>query len=190
MNDFKFIEFGSYEISKIVNLVSKFDSEWLEDTSRQDGTIHHWRTFSYHLTLYPLQWVPGEEYVPSFLCKDDQLWELINPIIKDLEVKNMGKVGRSTLVNLPAMQLVTPHYDKAVYTHVIKRFHIPILTNDKTLFSVDDSHVNMKAGECWQVNNKLLHGVYNFGNTDRVHLMIDIIPDDLIGDKKYEGDPY
>jgi hypothetical protein len=48
----------------------------------------------------------------------------------------------------------------------------------------------MKLGECWRVNNKLLHGVYNFGSTNRVHLMVDIIPEELIGDKKYEGDPY
>lgn len=188
--EFKFIKFDSYNVSDIADIVSLFDLEWLEDTSRQDGTIHHWRTFSYHLTWYPLQWVPGQEYVPSFLCKDDTLWELVSPILKDLESKNKGRVARATLVNLPSMQLVTPHYDKALYTHVIKRFHIPIITNNDTLFSVDDQHVNMKLGECWRVNNKLLHGVYNFGSTNRVHLMVDIIPEELIGDKKYEGDPY
>jgi hypothetical protein len=180
----------SYNVSEIFDIVSKFKSEWLEDTSRQEGTIHHWRTYSYHLTWYPLSWVPGEEYVPSYLCNNKKLWDLIDVIIKDLEIKNDGRVGRATLVNLPANQLVTPHYDKALYTHVIKRFHIPIITNDRTLFSVDDQHVNMKTGECWRVNNKLLHGVYNFGDTDRVHLMIDIIPNELIGDKKYTGDPY
>jgi len=190
MNDFKFNQEGNYDITQISDLISKFTSEWLEDTGRQDGTIHHWRTVSYHLTWYPIKWVPGQEYVPSFLCNNDELWELVSPIIKDLELKNKGKVGRATLVNLPSMKLVTPHRDKALYTHIIKRFHIPIITNDDTWFSVDDQHVNMKLGECWRVNNKLLHGVYNFGSTDRVHLMVDIIPEELIGDKKYKGDPY
>lgn len=190
MEDFKLIKEGHYDVSKISDIVSGFTSEWLEDTSRQDGAIHHWRTFSYHLTWYPLGWVPGEEYLPSFLCKNNELWELIDPIIKDLEKTNNGRVGRATLVSLPAMQLVTPHYDKALYTHLIRRFHIPILTNEKTLFSVDNMYANMEIGDSWRVNNKLLHGVYNFGETDRVHLMVDIIPEELVGNKKYEGEIY
>jgi hypothetical protein len=45
----------------------------------------------------------------------------------------------------------------------------------------------MKLGECWEVNNAKIHGCYNLGKTDRVHLMVDIINNSLFGDEEYTG---
>lgn len=178
-----------YDVSNLSNMVKLFDSEWLEDESRQHGSKHHWRTKSYHIMWYPIGWLPGDKYVPSFLCKREDVWQEIKKILDDLSYQYKGKPARVTLVNLPAGKLVTPHADEQIYTHVINRFHIPIITNDEVYFSVNDQTVNMEIGECWEVNNAKIHGAYNLGSTDRVHLMIDIINNDLFGDKDYTGYP-
>jgi hypothetical protein len=38
----------------------------------------------------------------------------------------------------------------------------------------------MKVGDCWEVNNNKEHAVKNLGQTDRIHLMIDIMPNQFI----------
>ena len=38
----------------------------------------------------------------------------------------------------------------------------------------------MKAGECWYINFDLPHRINNFGSTDRVHLVMDIVVNDAI----------
>jgi hypothetical protein len=189
--DFNFELKESYDVSNIINCISGFENEWFEDTGRQDGSIHNWRTISIILQWYPVDWLPGQKYVPTQIYDgEDDLKKYIDIIVKDLENKYNGKSGRVMLVNLPSLKLVTPHRDRAEYTHIINRFHIPIVTNDDVLFSVDSDHVNMKVGECWEVNNAKLHGCYNFGQTPRIHLMVDIIPGNLIGDAEYHGPGY
>jgi len=183
--NFKFI--NNFDVSQIKNFVLQFKKEWDLDTGRQTKSIHHSRTKSYHILWYPLMWVPGQEYLPSFLCESEKLFNMVEPLINKMADHYDGKPGRVTLVNLPSHKLVTPHKDRSIYSKVVNRVHIPILTNDDVYFSVDDETLNMKEGQAWEVNNAKLHGAYNLGDSDRVHLMIDIINNDLIGTDKYSG---
>jgi len=60
------------------------------------------------------------------------------------------------------------------------RLHIPILTNDRTDFIVGGERVSMQPGECWYVNVDLPHSVVNGGETDRVHLVVDVAVDEWL----------
>jgi hypothetical protein len=53
------------------------------------------------------------------------------------------------------------------------RFHIPIATNDKVDFFIQEEKIPMKEGDCWYLNLSLKHRVNNFGNASRIHLVID-----------------
>jgi len=189
INDqFKFRKIRDFHVQQIADIISRYDSEWYIDTTRQDHSKLlagvHQMTVSYKLITHRLQWCPGDSYSPVFVCKDEQLWTYVEPIIKNLETIYSGKVSRATLVNLPSNKLVFPHHDYFVYPNLVHRIHIPIITNDNVFFSVDDVTKNLKMGQAWEVNNARLHGCYNLGDTDRVHLMIDIIPEHLIGNNE------
>ena len=41
----------------------------------------------------------------------------------------------------------------------------------------------MLEGECWEINNTRLHAVENNSKIDRIHLLIDIMPNIEIGKK-------
>lgn len=62
--------------------------------------------------------------------------------------------------------------------HTPHRYHIPLSTNDDAFwyFKIGSSKkfVNMPAdGSVWYLNAKdLMHGIFNFGSTPRVHLML------------------
>ena len=79
-------------------------------------------------------------------------------------------------VNLPAKQKIPNHYDYGYYLLNVHRLHIPIVTNDYVEFFLNGDVVNMKTGSCYEVNNAREHGVSNNGATDRIHLIMDIIP--------------
>ena len=60
--------------------------------------------------------------------------------------------------------------------------HIPIITNDKVVFAVGGQEKYMQVGELWEINNELVHTVANHGDEDRIHLIIDWVPN-------YTGQP-
>lgn len=67
----------------------------------------------------------------------------------------------------------------------IMRFHIPIITNPNVEFSVwnwegQKQTENMKQGSLWCLDLRKPHTVINNGDSDRIHLVIDILCDDKI----------
>jgi Aspartyl/Asparaginyl beta-hydroxylase len=53
------------------------------------------------------------------------------------------------------------------------RIHIPVVTNDDVEFFLNGSRVVMTAGSAWYLRLSDPHSVYNKGDADRVHLVID-----------------
>lgn len=54
------------------------------------------------------------------------------------------------------------------------RLHIPIFTNDKVTFFVGGEKIKMQPGSLYYVNFSKLHYVRNDGDTDRLHLVLDL----------------
>ena len=78
------------------------------------------------------------------------------------------------LMNLDAGAIIKEHTDHEMSLEEGEaRFHIPIQTNSGVDFFSEDEKLPMKEGECWYVNLSLKHRVNNFGDTSRVHLVID-----------------
>lgn len=60
------------------------------------------------------------------------------------------------------------------------RLHIPIFTNEKVSFYVNNTLVRMKEGECWYLRLSDPHRVINEGQTDRIHLVMDLKVNDWL----------
>lgn len=92
------------------------------------------------------------------------------------------EIIRAVLVNLPAGKDIPKHLDAGDSLMYAHRCHIPIITNNDVLFTVDNETIVMKQGEIYEINNSKLHSVNNNGNTDRYHLIVDI-------EENYNGKP-
>ncbi len=78
------------------------------------------------------------------------------------------------LMKLEAGAIIKEHTDYEMsFEEGEARFHIPVQTNDKVEFYLQDERVPMQEGECWYLNLSLKHRVSNLGTEDRVHLVID-----------------
>jgi hypothetical protein len=180
---FTFRHIRNVEIGRIRELVSQLTEEqWLENTSRQVTFENHALTQTYFLHDCPLNWQINNPYQGTVTHPDSELWAEIYPIVYFLEQYHRGKVGRVMLPKLMAGGNIQPHQDGGDYLDVVRRHHIPIFTAPEVLFFIDGRGINMREGELWEINNMLRHEVQNPSSIDRVHLMVDIIPNEYLGD--------
>ncbi len=183
LENFNFKKHNTYNIEAIKEHIKNYSAEWFLNTSRQDNYYVHKDTTSYFVYGADLQWKSGEEFIVKTIAQDTVLLGLLEPIIKDLETIHDGVRGNVLLIKLKAREDISIHFDSGDYLMLSRRNHIPVVTADEVFFGVGDEKINMKAGECWEINNSRSHYVENNSDIDRVHLLIDIMPHNEIGNK-------
>lgn len=87
-----------------------------------------------------------------------------------------GTISRLMLVDLPAGAKVLPHRDIAPIITEPRRCHVPVETNDRVSFVIDGVDHHLAAGQAYEVDNTRQHSVANRGDTRRVHLICDVMP--------------
>lgn len=178
---------GKINVDPILKIIINNNLDWDEFTDRQNryGSEHiHTKTipiiFDKSFNFNHLKIIPTNHY-PLF---ENEILELENHI--KVSIGENGKIMRALLVKLTSGKSIRPHIDVVGFSLVIgRRIHIPIQTNDDCFFTVGDDRKNLKLGEVWEINNdKKMHSVENFGQTDRIHLIIDWIEESLF--EKYD----
>lgn len=171
---------GNFDVSNIAKQLSTYSDEWFENKERQIVYEVHKETNSIFVYDHPNTWSFGDKYDLRANDSQSALVDLVSPIVKSLESIHDGKVGKCVFIKMPAHKSVGEHRDSMDYLGAVRRHHIAITTNDNVLFFVNKESKNMKVGECWEINNNLLHSVQNNGDSERIHLMVDIIPNKFI----------
>jgi hypothetical protein len=91
-----------------------------------------------------------------------------------------------TLVRLLRLEpgaVVKEHTDPTLGLEIEKsviRLTVPIVSNSKVEFHLNDSIVPMQAGECWYLRLTDPHKVINGGDTERINMTIDMIPNEWV----------
>lgn len=175
-------EICKFNITSIKEEVSMLSSEWLIDTTRQEMYETHKNTQAIQMISSDYNWQPGTDlYIEnkqSFKIKESN--NEIENIYKYLEELYSGKVIRSEIINLRANTDIRKHVDGGPVLHYARRCHIPIITNPDVYFTVNNNTINMLEGFCYEINNSMPHSVSNKSNLDRVHIIIDIMPDNML----------
>jgi hypothetical protein len=181
LESFRFKHIKDIDISIIKNIVNKITVEqWQENKSRQLTYKVHSFTETYFIHDYPLDWKLNTPYSGTLLRGGSEVWEQVKPIVKSLEEYHNGTMGRVMFTKLAPNGNISAHVDGGEYLDVVRRHHIPIITNKNVAFIVDKEKVNMQEGEVWEINNMKKHEVLNPSDQDRIHLLIDIIPNQYI----------
>jgi aspartyl/asparaginyl beta-hydroxylase (cupin superfamily) len=179
--NFNFKNHGTYDVNKIKSYILDLEDEWFINTSRQDKFYTHKDTNSYFMYQSDLKWTKDQIFSVEAKIDDEELLWLIEPIIEDLERIHNGVRGNVLFIKLKAKHNIPKHFDDGDYLVYSRRHHVPIITSEQTLFGVGTEKINMLEGECWEINNTRFHSVENDSDIDRVHLLIDIMPNNEIG---------
>lgn len=129
-------------------------------------------------TSIPLYAVEGDTTNIYAFQKDDTIiaTSLLKktPYFKEVIEHFKCEFASVRLLRLAPGSFIKPHTDYNLgYEDGVFRIHIPIVTNDKVKFILDDKLVKMMPGECWYTNVNFTHSVANDGEEDRIHLVID-----------------
>lgn len=159
-----------YDLSPIIVLTEQLSrQEWATWSLRQNRWLDHKDT-----RTYPFIWKDDFKGMEYFNL-NTPLWRCIKPLVDLLEVKYNGKATIAMLALLPSKGVIPEHDDGGDLVKV-HRLHIPIITNDKVYFFVNNTGYHLTVGNIYELNNVAPHAVYNLSDQDRVHLMIDITP--------------
>ena len=71
------------------------------------------------------------------------------------------------------------HIDHRIFHRFSHRVHIPITTNMLCSLKVETEYRHLAQGEIWTFNNIKLHASENLGTTSRVHIVVDIMDQEI-----------
>lgn len=181
---------GIFKIDSIKKELMSYSDEWLIDTSRQKMGHVHSNTQMFRICETDYYWIPNTEIntVYSNSLKTEEANKELNDIFAELEEYYSGKVIRCEFIKMLPNSKVLRHTDGGPILHYSRRVHVPIITSPKITFTVMDNTINMKESEWYEINNQMPHEVDNPTDLERIHMIIDILPDEMLyfnqGDNK------
>lgn len=149
------------------------DDVWAESDRRERFYVHR-DTRSVAL----IQFIAHQDEKPEALPLHAEFEELVRPIVEHIAnyYQDNGFALRILLAKLRAGGKIDEHVDSGYSLLNVHRIHIPVITSDDTVFSVGGVKTQMRAGEFWEIDNSQTHAVENNGADDRVHLIVDWMP--------------
>ncbi len=173
---------GAVEISALQDLILNLEAEaWLEQDYRQKEYDVHRYTESIVMVFTDGSGWPNIEVSkqPGW----DRLAEAAVPVMHGLIEEHYptgGTIIRAMAAKLLAGGKIKPHRDSHPSFHHGHRIHVPITTNDRVRFMIDGRPYKFQVGQAYEINNQLQHSVMNKGEEDRVTLIFDYVPPNLI----------
>ena len=139
-------------------------------------------TASEHTNYADGSWTPWLE--TKALKKSPYLKSIVDAFAKHTDVSSVR------LLRLGAGEVVKEHNDPTLGLEVsdsVVRLTIPIISNDDVVFYLNGLPTSMKLGECWYLQLSRPHKIVNGGLTERVHLTLDVIPNEWVRSKIVAG---
>jgi len=165
---------SNFDVEAIKNKVEHIpDARWLESEREQHFNTHR-DTQSLVLINFFRSKHTKPDYRELYFEFENEIKSVVDCIAEYYQ--NNGFLVRMLLAKLPAGGQIANHTDSGDVLLNCHRVHIPIITNDKVVFAVGGEEKNMQVGELWEIDNELVHSVENHGDEDRIHLIIDWVP--------------
>lgn len=104
-----------------------------------------------------------------------EVWKVANLIKK--YYGDWCIISNLMLAKLKPFKKIKPHTDTGILS-VVHRCHFPIITDKDCKFTINSTPYSFKENIVFEFNNALVHSVENNSNTDRIHLIVDILERD------------
>lgn len=177
-----FFKTSTFKIDDIKNEILSYKEEWVEDQSRQNTYYTHKDTETISMIVSDYNWVAGQplnKYIKNNFNSDKANNE-IQDIYMQISNAYDGEIIRCEIVKLKAGAKIRKHVDGGTMLHYSRRIHIPVITNPEVYFTVNNEKINMIESQGYEINNTLPHSVENNSALDRVHIIIDIMPNNML----------
>jgi hypothetical protein len=177
-----FEDFGQVEISSIQDEVMSYYNEWLVDTTRQDTFQTHKDTFAIQLTALDYLHGIGQagDCTTSKKLKNEFAKAEFDKLVNKVEQLAAGKLIRAEFISMKLKSRIRAHKDRSDLLYLSRRFHVPIKTNPYVTFSAGADVRHLHFGRLYELNNINYHGVRNDSDENRIHLILDVLPEQYL----------
>lgn len=167
-----------YPIAEVLKTLPPEDSpEWGKHQHRQQTFAQQRATRSIVMRWLSNDWRPGQAPIVLLSTRPSPLTLAADAFAERLRSHFGGVIAKLFLAELPVGSEIPPHRDLAEALTRSHRCHLPILTNPDTQMVIGDEAFHLAPGIAYEFDNTRRHGVRNVGETRRVHLICDILPD-------------
>lgn len=101
------------------------------------------------------------------------------PVVRAVMADIACETSSVRLLRLGAGARIREHQDYNIgFEFGLVRLHIPVVTGPGVEFVLGSEPLHMAAGECWYVDVREAHTVWNPGPAARIHLVVDCVVND------------
>lgn len=104
----------------------------------------------------------------------DKYYPLIKPILDILKKYYNFNYHTSFLAKLKSNGKIGIHSDSGKFLIDCHRIHVPIKTNEKVVYWINNKEYYWEKGFIYEFDNTLPHGVFNNSDEERIHLIINL----------------
>jgi hypothetical protein len=165
----------SHDVSDILDAIPPDeDPIWNADRTRQSNP--NWKVTETRSLIFI--WSNNFNDTDQRL-RNSALWQALEPLIRRLEAHFTGRAVRAFIANLPVGGMIPQHADGGdLLVPAVNRCHVALETNPSVEFLIGGEAFTFPIGEVFEIANVDVHAVRNRGMTRRLHLIVDILPDD------------
>lgn len=102
------------------------------------------------------------------------LMPVVAPLLNHLQCP-ADSIGRVMLVKLRARGHVVKHTDTGPYADAFTRHHVVLSSNPNCIYSCGASEARPEPGQAFWFDHHKPHDAFNYGETDRIHLIVDTL---------------
>ena len=160
----------SKDFITILNIVNNYnEDDWIYNTLRQSKNSVNNDT---QTVLYK-HFVNNDTFVDFKIEHFDTILESTLNIISKYKKFSKPDIKSLIIARLPPNKIIPNHIDTAPAHEYCKRVHFVMKTNPDVNFMIGEEDHHFEFGDVFEVNNKVIHGVQNNGDTERIHLIVD-----------------
>ncbi|AYQ26859.1 MULTISPECIES: aspartyl/asparaginyl beta-hydroxylase domain-containing protein [unclassified Polaromonas] len=165
------------EIAAEVNGIAPY--WWGLHTHRQEDLHEHRHTQSIVVRsrkVHDRQYQPVDGIHESEETAFSRQYPKVNALVSTLAHELGLALGRVVLVRLSAHGQVYRHYDDEEYLQERDRYHLVLSCGESNVLESGNNRFNVKPGELWFFDNKVMHRSSNPSGMPRTHIIFDGYP--------------
>ena len=183
----KVVHIATANITALQNKLNNMPEEmWEDSVQREHGNATLTRAAHDRIGIRKIVFIFSDDILSTVLRHPWwKTWQNeLRPIFESVNI-NPNRLIRCMLARIPPKTHIGMHHDTGRWTTLSHRMHIPIFTNvNKVVFRSGNTTDQMERfafheGECFELNNRAKHQVYNGWDKHRIHLIFDWVPDNV-----------
>lgn len=117
----------------------------------------------------------------TYVHEDHPIFPVIMKQVRKIEEHLDATAIMVALNRMAPDSWIPPHFDSKMWNHTY-RIHVPLVSDPIVQFTFNYKKYHFEVGKIYEMDNTIEHSVTNRSNVWRVHMLLDLVPNDRTKD--------